>query len=241
MRYGIISDIHGNLEALETVLEALSEEEIDEYICGGDIVGYGADPSPCIDITRRLNPLTVCGNHDWATCGFFDIEYFNSMARQAVIWTRQVLSSAELDYLKTLSLTHDTKRFTLVHGSLDCPEQFGYILSAGGAHSTMRRSKTPLCFIGHSHVAGIFLWDGDQIEYTTKPRMEIKEDNKYVVNVGSVGQPRDGDSRASYAIYDDERGTVEIKRISYNIKKAQDKILKANLPPMLAYRLSNGL
>ena len=240
MRYGIFSDVHSNLEAFETVLDSYQSEDIDEYICVGDIVGYGADPSPCIDIVKKLTPCNICGNHDRAVCGLFDVSYFNAAAREAALWTRDVIPQEDLDYLKSLELTCKKKEFVVVHGSLQSPESFNYILSSYDAYKTIERMQVPVCFVGHSHVAGVFLFDGEKMGYSQKERIAIEPGKKYVINVGSVGQPRDGDKRASYACYDVEKKVAEIKRVSYDIEKAKNKILKANLPPRLAYRLLEG-
>jgi len=240
MRYGIFSDIHANLEAFAAVLEALAAENIDQYICGGDIVGYGADPSRCIALVNKLNPLIVCGNHDHAACGMLDMSYFNPYARDAALWTQEKLSEEEKAFLGSLQYVHEDRAYTMVHGSLDSPKSFCYILNGEDAYKTIDRMKGALCFVGHTHVPGVFRLDEHKLSYSEKGSISIEPGMKYVVNVGSVGQPRDGDKRAAYACYDDETQTVEIKRVPYDIKKAQRKIIGAKLPLVLAERLSAG-
>ncbi|MDD5436990.1 MAG: metallophosphoesterase family protein, partial [Candidatus Omnitrophica bacterium] len=223
------------------VLESAGRERLNGYLCIGDIVGYGANPKECVDTIKKLKPGTlVAGNHDWGVLGLLDLDYFNKEARDAIVWTSGVLGKPETDYLKSLELIRSRDNIVLVHGSLDEPEEFHYIFEAEDADKTFRLSRMALCFVGHSHVPGIFCHDGKtsgKVEGTT---VRIESGKKYIVNVGSVGQPRDCDARASYAIYDEDAGTVEIKRVSYDIAEAQRKILKAGLPAWLASRLAEG-
>lgn len=240
MRYGIFSDVHSNLEAFESVIAALKEERTDSCICAGDIVGYGADPSICIKLTKEFTPHVICGNHDWASIGMFDTSYFNPYAKKAVYWTSEKLSESEKDYLKGLKVSHEEDDFIAVHGSPEEPEGFHYILDLYSAVRNFSLMQKRICFIGHSHAPIIFLRSGEDISYTQASKIKLKKGTSYIVNVGSVGQPRDGDPRACYALYDADKGTIEIKRTPYNIKKAQNKILAAGLPPLLAERLDAG-
>lgn len=241
MRYGIISDIHSNLEAFRAVLDALSKEKIDEYLFIGDLVGYGADPHACIKEMKALGPKElIAGNHDRGSLDLLDIGYFNEYAAEAVIWTKGVLGKEELDYLGSFRLIYESDKFTLVHGSLEKPEDFNYIMDEDEAYRTMKLMNTAICFVGHSHAAGIFHSAGGRAAFAAAPDIKIEQGNKYVVNVGSVGQPRDGDSRAAYAIYDEEASAVEIRRVAYDVKAAQRKILDAGLPGWLASRLAEG-
>lgn len=240
MRYGIFSDIHGNLEAFEAVRAALSKESIDQYISPGDIVGYGADPSQCVSIIQELSCGVVAGNHDWAVGGLFDPLNLNEAAREAVLWTEAVLSWEEIGYLKSLELTIEQDSLLAVHGSLNSPADFSYIRNERDTQATFKLMDKPLCFIGHTHVPAIFQLTKEGVKRKKGHKVKVTGADKYIVNVGSVGQPRDGDPRASYAVYDDEKNTVEIKRVKYDIETAQDKILKTGLPDILAYRLSTG-
>lgn len=241
MRYGLISDIHGNLEALKAVIDTLSKESIDEYLCVGDVVGYGADPAACIGLIKLLRPRAlIAGNHDWAALEMISLEYFNDAAAEAVLWTRNMMAAGDMDFLRSFSLTYSGGTFSLVHGSIIEPERFNYILAPYDAYENMQVMKNDLCFIGHSHFAGIFSSDKDGARLMLGSHVKMSPDRKYIVNVGSVGQPRDGNPRASFAIYDDSKMTVEIKRVEYDIKFAQEKILKAGLPEWLALRLAEG-
>ncbi len=241
MRYAIISDIHGNMEALRAVLDALSREGIDAYLSIGDLVGYGADPKECIELLRSLDPqVLIAGNHEWGVLGMANMENFNDLARDAVLWSRNILDKKEIEYLKSFRLAYEDEKITLVHGTLNMPEEFYYIFDSDDACVTISQMKNYLCFVGHTHVPAIFSSDNNKVDYLEGPKIRVDSERRYVINSGSVGQPRDGDPRASYAIYDDEEPTVEIKRVEYDVKKAQEKILRAGLPARLAYRLSEG-
>ena len=223
MRYGIFSDIHSNLEALETVLEALKKEKVDRYLCVGDIVGYAANPRECLKTIKDLDCPIVCGNHDRAVSGMLDYSYFNDDAQAAIDWTKENLNEWEKDYLRGLPLVYEEGQITMVHGSLYRPEDFEYVLDKEAAARTIKLCKTKACFIGHTHIP-----------------FEYRGGAKFLVNDGSVGQPRDGDPRAAYCIYDSESGHNLVKRVEYDIKLTIDKIFAAGLPEMLARRLPKG-
>ncbi|MFH1655130.1 MAG: metallophosphoesterase family protein [Candidatus Omnitrophota bacterium] len=241
MRYGIFSDIHSNLEAFEEVVKAYKKEKIDRYLCLGDIVGYAANPKECIAKTKQLKAVVVAGNHDWAAVGLTDTTYFRPVAKQAVFWTAGQLDKTEKDYLKSLSLVYDNEELTIVHGALNEPESFHYLLDSVLAEETFNLMKNNICFIGHSHEPGIFVRDKEKISYFTEPKIKKSKDKKYIVNVGSVGQPRDRDNRAAYCVFDTEKKEVYLKRIKYDIEKAQIKIVNAGLPAFLAARLASGI
>lgn len=241
MRYGIFSDIHGNLEAFQEVINAYKNEKIDQYLCIGDIVGYGADPNECIDKIRQLKALTVAGNHDWAAVELTDITYFNPVAEQAVLWTRKRLSEEEKYFLRSLKLVYENADLILVHGTLNKPEQFNYLMDVELAEVDFDLMKKNISFIGHSHIVGIFIEEKGAISYSAQTQIKIDSSRKYIVNVGSVGQSRDRDNRASYCIFDTEEKEVYLKRVGYRIEKAQEKIIKAGLPPFLAARLTSGI
>jgi len=242
MRYAIISDIHGNLEAFKASLDKLSAERIDSYLFVGDVVGYGANPKECIKLLKDLNPvIAVAGNHEWGVLDKMDGSYFNESAQSAIIWTKNILDKDDLEYFSSFPLVYEDERMTLVHGTLNAPEEFYYIFDTEDAYVTLSQMKNPLCFVGHSHVPGIFVsCDHTKVEFIERADIRIDYERRYIINVGSIGQSRDGDPRASFAIYDDEESCIEIKRVEYDVKKAQGKILKAGLPPKLAYRLSEG-
>lgn len=242
MRRAIFSDVHSNLEAYEAVLAALKTENIDKYYCAGDIVGYGAEPSACINITKELNPAIVAGNHDWGAVGLANLNNFTENAKAAVLWTAGALTQEDKTYLSALKPV-DRNDFMIVHGSPNRPEEFEYILGPHEAYAAflaMQENQTQICFIGHTHVAGVFAEERGYITYNSWPETKLSEHKKYIINVGSVGQPRDNDPHAAYCIYDTEKKMIEIKRVIYDIKKAQEKIIKAGLPRILAERLSVG-
>lgn len=241
MRWGIFSDIHSNLEALEAVIKAYKSERIDIYLCLGDIVGYGANPIECIQITKDIAQIIIAGNHDWAVAGLFSLEYFNVWARQAALWTQQIIDLANRNFLASLKLIHENEDLVMVHGSLNQPEEFNYMTDFTEASQTFALMAKPICFLGHTHAVGVFIRDKEgKLDYQTDVRLKLKENHQYIVNVGSVGQPRDGINQASFCIYDTERKEVLIKRVSYDIKTAQRKILANGLPQFLAARLSTG-
>ncbi|NQU95553.1 MAG: metallophosphoesterase family protein [Candidatus Omnitrophica bacterium] len=241
MRYGIISDIHGNLEALRVAKKVLSREKLDKVLCGGDIVGYGADPGECIKNVKELCSDIVCGNHDAASCNLSDAANFNSTAKKAIEWTREKLTSEENAFIKGLSLVYKNQHLTLVHGTLKDPGAFHYMLDGDAARATFHLMKTPVAFVGHTHVPGLFVYKNNRINFFYKEKARISKGEKAIVNTGSVGQPRDGDPRLCYCVYDTQRSTIELKRLPYDIEKAQAKIEKSGLPSFLAHRLSGGV
>lgn len=240
MRYGIISDIHGNLEALEAAVHALSREEIDKYSCVGDIVGYGADPGECIKKTRGLNAITICGNHDAASSGLIDTVNFTEPAKNAVKWTKRHLADNDTSFLRGLDFVFKNKHLTLAHGALEEPEEFHYIFDEEAALRTFNLMDTPVCFVGHSHRPLVLLHKNNAVEISDDMKANLSGDEKLIVNVGSVGQPRDGDPRLCYCIYDTDIGSVQLKRLPYDVDKAQRKIVDAGLPSAFAYRLGMG-
>jgi predicted phosphodiesterase len=243
MRYAVFSDIHSNLEAYEAVLAELSKEKPDRYFCGGDIVGYGANPHECIAKTRGLSAVTVAGNHDWGAAGARDPENFTPNTRAALLWTAQALGEEEKGYLKGLPILRGDD-FTIVHGSPNRPEDFEYVFGLNHAYRAflrMREEDIRVCFIGHTHAAGVFMENEEgYIGYNSWPEVTLQDNRRYIINTGSVGQPRDNNPDAAYCIYDADRKTARIKRVRYDVEKAQRKIISAGLPRILAERLSLG-
>ena len=241
MRYGIFSDVHSNLEALEAVLRCYEKESIDKYLCVGDIVGYGANPRECLDAVKRTVSACIAGNHDWALTGKFNLAFFNFYAKAAVISNVGELPKEEKDYLDNLGLIFSNDDLTLVHGTLNEAQNFNYLTSKEQALDTFKLMKSNICFVGHTHIPQVLEFNAKaDISQLAAGNLKIKKNKKYIVNVGSVGQPRDGDPRASFAVFDADRGEVLIKRVAYNVKKAQEKILGKGLPDFLASRLSTG-
>lgn len=239
MRYGIISDIHSNLEALEAVLDDARRQHIDSFICLGDIVGYGANPNECIQRVRELTEQVVVGNHDHAAVGLTDVSYFNLHAKQAVLWTAQVLSSEHSDYLSKLPFTLHVADLLFVHATPSEPPAWNYLFSLQMALAEFDVFDDRCCFIGHSHQPVIFSQKDGDLTWRGET-LVCSPGNRYIVNVGSVGQPRDGDSRACYAIFDDRGKQLQLRRVAYDVQMAQRKILQAGLPPILAIRLARG-
>lgn len=241
MRYGIFADVHSNLEALEAVIHAYKKEAIDKYLCAGDVVGYGANPKECIEQVKMFTMVTVAGNHDWASVDLFSTDYFNPVAKEAVYWTAHNIDEQSRYFLEHLGLIYKNEDLTMVHGTLDDPQDFNYMTDDYIAAKTFALLETNTCFVGHTHVAEIFIQDKDnRIYYQGGNNIDIKEENKYIINVGSVGQPRDGNSQAAYCIYDTDTKIVQIKRINYDIQTAREKIIARGLPIFLGERLLVG-
>lgn len=244
MRYGILGDIHANLSALETVLEAFDRESIDHVISVGDVVGYGAAPQKCIELVRSIGATVVKGNHDAACVDEIDVVYFNNYAREAVAWTQTILTRQEARWLAELPMTADLPHCSVSHGTLHQPELFDYIQSTTDADPSLDIMELPVCFVGHTHVPVALLRLHDdplRTAYTVDRDVDLSEAYRALINVGSVGQPRDEDPRAAYAVFDTIEATVEIKRVDYDIEREAARIRAAGLPSVLADRLFLGV
>ncbi len=239
MRIGIISDIHANMEALTASLETLEREGVDTYYCLGDIVGYGAEPSECMAIVRERCSLVIAGNHDWAAIGKTSIEYFNTYAKQATLWTRDQLSGDDRRWLESLGLVEKIGDMTIVHSTLYAPELFDYIQTSYDAYLSLQLLDGKVCFLGHSHVPITFFQE-EMISYTLSGEILIPNGVKALVNVGSVGQPRDDNPKSAYAVYDEAKSMVWVKRVAYDVESASRKIKEAGLPEVLGERLKLG-
>jgi diadenosine tetraphosphatase ApaH/serine/threonine PP2A family protein phosphatase len=240
LRYAILGDVHSNLEALEAVLGALETERIDHYVCVGDVVGYGADPKPCLDRIRDICDVIVAGNHDWAVAGTLSMEFFNEYAKAAIHWTRKQLEPDDIAWLRDLPIQADVDRKTmLVHSTVHDPAAFDYLLTSYDAHLSMRVLKKPLCFVGHSHIPITFMERGG-LGFTFADTIDLTRVEKVIVNPGSVGQPRDENPDAAFAIYDTVKRRVTLHRVEYDIETAANKISAAGLPAALADRLHVG-
>ncbi len=242
MTYGLISDVHANLEALEAVLKDL--EGVDGFLCMGDIVGYGADPGLCLDRIRAL-PRLICvaGNHDLAAVGSYDLEWFNPFARAAVEWTAQQLFADQKSYLQSLPMSAHADGAVIVHGSL--PDEMDYITAPDEARLCFDAMPGDLAFIGHTHVTECYRTRRgsrfpEQVSLYSGGEVELKDGIRYIVNPGAVGQPRDGNPAASFGIWHVENRTIEIKRVTYDIESAQAKMKRAGLPEYLIDRLAVG-
>ena len=239
MRFAIFSDLHANLEATEAVLHDASDEGCTHFVCLGDLVGYNANPHECVEIVRQLGCPTVKENHDEQACIEESSRDFNELAEQAINWTRAHLTAEDKQWLSELRLRRQVRDFTIVHATLDTPAEWGYVFNNLDAIASFTYQHTTLCFFGHTHVAGAFVREGGVIRVKTDV-LSIEPGKKYFVNTGSVGQPRDGDPRAAYCVYDTEKNTVEQRRVRYDMPKAQKKIIEAGLPRLLAERLELG-
>jgi diadenosine tetraphosphatase ApaH/serine/threonine PP2A family protein phosphatase len=242
MRVAILSDIHANLEAFDTVSDHARRLGADETWVLGDLVGYGADPMPVVEAVRNGGARVLCGNHDLAAIGRFDVAWFNEVAAEAIRWTSTVLEPHAFEYLGSLQ-----PRFAngtlLVHGSVRDPVA-EYVVDIVGAAASFGEEEFARCFFGHTHLPTIFALDargrvtGGMLEAGDPVR--LREGTRYLLNPGSVGQPRDHDPRASFLLYDDEADEIVLHRVEYPIERAQEKIVAAGLPPWLAERLAVG-
>jgi diadenosine tetraphosphatase ApaH/serine/threonine PP2A family protein phosphatase len=240
VRYAILGDVHSNLEAFDAVIEALEDETYDEILCTGDIVGYGASPRECIRRLRDLSPtVLVGGNHDWAVSGRFPLDYFNHYAQQAILWTRRSLASEDVEWLGSNPALVRHGDVTVAHGTIHDPESFDYLTSAYDAHLSFASLMTPFAFVGHSHVPVTF-FRGTTITYALDDVILLEDGVQALMNVGSVGQPRDEDPRASYGIFDDRTRTLCIMRVRYDVEAAIAHIREAGLPDFLGERLKIG-
>jgi diadenosine tetraphosphatase ApaH/serine/threonine PP2A family protein phosphatase len=240
MLRAVVSDIHGNLEALEAVLEDIDRRDVTSLVCLGDFVGYGASPNECIATLRPRIELAVAGNHDLAACGRLKLTYFNPDAASAARWTDVHLTDEHRAYLQGLPFSAPWNGMLLVHSSPSSPGEWNYVLSPQDAEEEMRAYREPLCLIGHSHYPGAFEWDERRMSYSRDAEIALAPGRRYLVNVGSVGQPRDGDPRAAYLLVDSERALLTHVRLDYDIPGAMRRILDADLPRFLAERLRWG-
>ncbi len=239
MRFAVLSDIHSNLEALEAVLADARSERCEEFVCLGDIVGYNADPSACVQRIRDLECPVVKGNHDEQAAIAFSTEGFNQMAEEAIGWTREHLSPEEREWLAQLPLTTQVRDFTIVHATLDTPGGWRYVFNDLDASASFTYQHTHLCFFGHTHWPTAFVRN-DVVRRIAVGEILLAPERKFLINPGSIGQPRDRDWRAAYCIYDLERNVVEQHRVKYDLETAQRKVREAGLPERLADRLALG-
>jgi len=239
MKYAIFADIHANLEALNAVLQHANSNGCDKFVCLGDIVGYNASPAECLEVVRGLDCPTVKGNHDEESSGNHSLERMNAVAQKALLWTREQLSEEQKTWLRRLRMVRQVGQFTIVHSTLDQPNAWNYVTNKFDAMSNFTYQFTNLCFHGHTHIPRIFV-QSPRVNLLEESEIVLEDDNKYFINVGSVGQPRDNDWRASYAVYDVESKKVSIQRVEYDIATTQAKIREAGLPELLATRLESG-
>ena len=243
MRYGIFSDTHANIEALTAVLEAYEGLGIDRFVCLGDTVGYGASPNPCCDLIRDKAVFTILGNHDAAVAGRMDYSYYYDAARNALDKHAAELSAPNMDWLKSLPYEVRENGLAFCHGSPINLEEFEYIFSTEQAARCLDiwDELATATFIGHSHLCKAFALTEEEVFEVVATKFELRPDHRYIISVGSVGQPRDYDPRASYTIYDTEERTFEFRRVPYDIDSAAQKIFDSELERNFANRLFLGV
>ncbi|MCD5417224.1 metallophosphatase family protein [Candidatus Bipolaricaulota bacterium] len=245
-RIAILSDIHGNLAALEAVLAAIDTQQVKQILCCGDIIGYGPHPAQCIRLLQDADACVVQGNHDAAVADLLNHNSFSIAGKLAVEWTATAISDAERNWLAELPLIVRTDRYVLFHGSLRDP-LWEYITTSSTAYTVFMELEGDLAFFGHSHLAGAFMFMKEQSEISYRPggeeRLEIENKTQYLINPGSVGQPRDGDPRAAFAIAElaENEKWVQFYRIDYDIEQTRRAIIAARLPQSNADRLLLGI
>ena len=238
MKIAVISDIHANLAALQQAMNYVGEMKPDKVVCLGDIVGYGPRPNECVEIIHKNSQISLMGNHDHAVLGLTDTYHFNQYAREAINWTRRTLTIQNKAYLEGLTFSHHENEILYVHSTPTYPEEWHYILSEFEARQYLDQIKQRICFVGHSHIPIVFGTDRKPM-YEEELELDYKN-NKYIINVGSVGQPRDGDPRLCFVIYDTVSGILKFIRLEYQIQETYNEILENQLPPFLAMRLFAG-
>jgi len=242
VKIALISDIHGNLEALETVIADALSQGIDAFACLGDIVGYGADPVACLERIRGLDPIAIIkGNHDAYSAEDLELSSFNPIAREAAYWTRDQLGAERRTWLRDLPLTAQiSSDILLVHATPLEPESWNYVRFIDEGAQALDEQMVRLCCYGHTHMAMAFRLLGSEVELLASSEYDLTTGDRWLVNVGSVGQPRDGDWRAAWTMLDTEADRLTLRRLEYDVGACQEKILAAGLPERLATRLAEG-
>ena len=242
MRLALISDIHGNLTALEAVLADIDSQQVETIHCLGDVIGYGPEPAACIELVEKRCTVKLLGNHEYVVMGLESLSQMNQAARKSAEWTCNQVGDREISLLAEYEMEHVIDdRYTLVHASPCEPEQWPYLLTISEVRAAFAAMQTPICFFGHTHLPTVFSLETDGTIRQRTPEVFTPEpDRRYLINVGSVGQPRDNDSRACYVILDTESGRVEYRRVEYDIAQTQDKMRQAEMPRMLIERLAVG-
>lgn len=239
MKYAVMGDIHGNWEALCAVLKDAEEQGATHYACVGDIVGYNASPGECLDRVHQINCAVVLGNHDHYCVHDESLWDFHPLAANVVDWTRRHLTDAQKNFLRSCRMVKIVDGFTIVHSTLDMPGRWGYVFEEIDASANFNYQSTSVCFHGHTHIPAVFE-KHNHVRRHQPETVKIALGTKYFINVGSVGQPRDGDPRAAYVVYDVTKKEVGFRRVTYDLAGAQKRIIDAGLPAMLARRLEAG-
>ena len=243
MRWAILSDVHGNLPALNAVMDRIDRDSAtDGILFLGDVLGYGAYPNECMDILRDRASVWVAGNHDHGVLDRTNLRVFNEYAREAILWCREQLSADHRKFIEEVPLVHEADRFTCVHATPDSPLAWDYIFTIAEAQRAFGALENEVCFFGHSHVP-IILEErpGGGIQVLHNTEMVLQPNHRYLINPGSVGQPRDGNPDAAFGTFDTETNTYRLVRVGYNIDDVAHAIIRAGLPAFLASRLYGGL
>lgn len=241
MKLAVISDIHANLEALEAVMRDIELHTADKIVCLGDTIGYGADPLPCLELVEKRCETRLMGNHEYAVLGKLPSQQINKTAKIALAWTQHQFQDNAMSRIASLPMTAEQDDLFFVHASPWEPSRWRYVLSAGEAEAAFKCFDQRICFNGHSHLPMTFALCEEQIRVKAGHDFQPNEETRYIVNVGSVGQPRDNDPRACYVIYDSDEDEITYHRIDYDIAKTQHKMRQAELPAMLIQRLQSGM
>ncbi|MBC7216994.1 MAG: metallophosphoesterase family protein [Candidatus Caldatribacterium sp.] len=240
MRVVLLSDIHGNFDALEAVAQKITDEDV--VLVLGDIIGYGAEPDRCVQWVRERKAQCLLGNHEACLLGMLPLSWFNPKAAEAILWTKRNLSFLNLSFLEALPSSLEAYGCLFVHGSPRSPVE-EYITNPWQAREIFEEGNFTACFFGHTHVAEGYVWDGKRVQHVSffeGGELVFEEGFRYLVNCGSVGQPRDGNPKASFGIFFPEERRLEVQRVEYNVQAAMRKIFLAGLPEVLAYRLEVG-
>lgn len=241
MKVAILSDIHSNLEALEAVRKDIDSIGVDAIYFAGDVVGYGPDPNACTRWVMENAELAVMGNHDIAALGKIDIETFNPNAKKAIVWNSEQMEDWAMDFISTLPMVKSQDLVTIVHANPQDPESWNYIFSLWDAEMNFSHFESTFCFVGHSHQPVIVgMDDSRQVSVLPGDSFTVEEGARYLINVGSVGQPRDGNPEACFGLLDTDSGEFCFQRTPYEIGVTQEKMMSAGLPEPLAERLAEG-
>ncbi len=242
MKVAVTSDVHGNLEALDAVFRDIEKQGTEKIIFLGDVVGYGCNPNECVRNIDKYCEIKLLGNHDYAALGLESTEHFNEAAQESMDWTQGKLKNATIQRLSDFEMEADFLDYHLVHATPGQPEKWHYILNPAQALRQFDNFSQKVCFVGHSHLPAIFEMDDEGIlSHRAEKEMNIKQNCRYIINVGSVGQPRDNDPKACYLLLDTESELIQYRRIEYDIKKTQEKMRRAKMPEFLIDRIAVGV
>jgi len=239
MKFAIIGDIHANLEAFDAVMADAASQGVTHHVCIGDVVGYNANPHECVAKLQELGCPVVKGNHDEEASADTEIVGLNPLAQAALEWTQRALNDEDKSWLRNLRMVRQVRDFTIVHSTLDTPTSWAYVMNKFDAMASFSYQFTQVCFFGHTHTPRVYV-KGVTVTLENTETVRIEPGRKYFINVGSVGQPRDGDWRSAYAVYDHDNQQIYIRRVPYDLAAAQKKIRAAGLPAPLAERLALG-